>query len=368
MAIAMQRKGLNVTVYESAVKFKTVGAGITLASNAMKAFTEIGIAEDIMKAGKEIKAMAIKDDKGKVISFTDAEKLTADFGVVNNFTIHRAELHDVLAGLLIPGTIEFGKTCSDVIQHGRGVTIHFGDGSEAQAEYVIASDGIHSPIRRKLLPESSPRFSGYTCWRAVVSDLPEDFNSSEASESWGPGKRFGIVPLSNNRVYWFATLNARANDPIMRNASSEDLLHYFKDFHFPIPEILERTRDEQIIWSDIIDLKPIRKFAFERIVLMGDAAHATTPNMGQGACMAIEDAATLANGLMKYSPEETFIKFEASRIRRTTEIVKQSWNIGKIAQLENSLVISLRNGLFRKIPKSVIDKQMKSLYNVSFQL
>lgn len=366
LAIAMQRKGMDVKVFESAPQFKPLGAGIALAANAMKAFQEIGIAQEVIHAGKKIKRMYGKDDQGRVISFTDAVQLTERYGAVNNFTIHRADLHEVLTKLLRAGTIEFGKACVDFVQNESDVTINFSDGSTVLSDYLIACDGIHSPIRKKLLPESIPRYAGYTCWRAVVDDLPDGFNPDETTETWGPGKRFGVVPLSNNRVYWFATLNAKANDPIFRNFTTKDLEKVFNGFHFPIPEILERTKNEQLIWSDIIDLKPIAQFAFGRVVLLGDAAHATTPNMGQGACMAIEDAATLANGLSKYPSQEAFKKFESHRIERTTNIVNQSWTFGKIAQLENSLLISMRNSLFRKIPQRTIDKQLKALYEVSF--
>lgn len=367
LAIAMQRKGLEVTVFESAPQFKPLGAGIALAANAMKAFEDIGISREIIQAGRKIKRMYGKDDRGRVISFTDAAQLTEQYGVVNNFTIHRADLHDVLAKLLKPDTMSFGKACVGFEQTEIGVSIDFSDGSTASADYLIACDGIHSSIRKKLLPKSLPRYAGYTCWRAVVDDLPDGFNPDETTETWGPGRRFGIVPLSNNRVYWFATLNAKANDNKSKKFTTKDLSQVFKNFHFPIPEILDRTKNEQLIWSDIIDLKPISRFAFRRVLLLGDAAHATTPNMGQGACMAIEDAATLANGLIKYPTEEAFQKFETHRIKRTTHIVNQSWSFGKIAQLENPLLISLRNGLFRKIPQSTIDKQLKALYEVSFQ-
>lgn len=366
LAIAMQRKGLRVKVYEGALQFTPLGAGLALAANAMMAFADIGIDAEVIKAGKKIKRMFGKDETGRTISFTDAEQLTTRFGVVNNFTIHRADLHEALVSLLQKDTVVLGKILVDFDQDKKGVTLNFGDGSQAQADHLIACDGIHSLIRKKLLPGSVPRYSGYTCWRSVVSDLPEDFNPEETTETWGPGRRFGVVPLSGNRVYWFATLNAKANDPRMRGFTSGDLLDQFKGFHFPIPQILERTRDEQLIWSDIIDIKPIRQFAFEKVVLMGDAAHATTPNMGQGACMAIEDAATLANGLIRYSPEEAFRKFETHRINRTTSIVNQSWNFGKIAQLENPFLILLRNTLVRRVPKGTIDKQLEKLYDVSF--
>ena len=152
----------------------------------------------------------------------------------------------------------------------------------------------------------------------------------------------------------------------MKDARVTDLLELFRDFHFPIPQILERTKDEELIWGDIIDIKPIRQFAFGRIVLMGDAAHATTPNLGQGACMAIEDAATLMNALIKYSPEEAFRRFEKHRIKRTSGIVNQSWRVGQLAQLDNPVLRSLRNSVFRSLPKRVVMDQLRNLFEVSF--
>jgi 2-polyprenyl-6-methoxyphenol hydroxylase-like FAD-dependent oxidoreductase len=153
----------------------------------------------------------------------------------------------------------------------------------------------------------------------------------------------------------------------MRSLRVPELLTYFSGFHSPVSEILKLTRNEDIIWSDIIDLKPIERFAFDKIVLMGDAAHATTPNMGQGACLAIEDAAVLANCIEDYSTaEEAFRKFEQKRIKRTTRIVNGSWTLGKAAQLENPLLISLRNAAVRMTPSHVAQRQVKFIHDISF--
>jgi 2-polyprenyl-6-methoxyphenol hydroxylase-like FAD-dependent oxidoreductase len=366
LAIAMQKKGFNVKVYEAAPYFKPLGAGIALAANAIKAFADIGIADQVVSAGKRIKKILGKDYKGNVLSFTDAEHLTEVFGVVNSFTIHRADLHSVLSGLLQPGTLEFGKVCSDFDQS-KNVVIRFSDGTATEADYLIACDGIHSIVRKKLLPASLPRYAGYTCWRAVVDDSPAGFNHDETSESSGKGRRFGVVPINSNRVYWFATLNAGANDAAMKAYTTRELSECFKEFHFPIPQILEKTKDDQLIWGDIIDIKPITQFAFGRVLLLGDAAHATTPNMGQGACMAIEDAATLANGLAKYEPEEAFTKFEAHRIKRTTKIVNQSWQFGRLFQLENPVLRYIRDSVFKMTPKRVIERELQKLFDVSFE-
>lgn len=368
LAIAMQRRGFDVTVYERAQQIKPIGAGLGLGGNAVKAFFEIGIGDDVLEAGKIIRMVRIKDQHGRILTETDSVQLSARFGTVNNFTIHRADLHQVLMRHLVPGTLELNKDCIDTMQDENGVHLLFSDGTRAHAGYVIACDGIHSPIRKKLIPESSHRYAGYTCWRAVINDIPAGLNMDETSETWGPGLRFGIVPLSNNRLYWFACANAKQNDPQMRQARIPDLLERLSGFHAPIHQILRHTKNEDLIWSDIIDLKPLRRFAFDRIVLAGDAAHATTPNMAQGACMAIEDAAVMVNCLESYlTPEEAFRRFEAMRIQRTTRIVNDSWTLGKAAQVESPWLIALRNTAVRLTPASVAERQMKFINDVSFQ-
>lgn len=365
-AIALQRKGFPVTLYEAAPAFKPLGAGLSLSGNAIRAYEEIGIGPDVIAIGCKLQVARGKDELGKLITETSSVELKERFGVINNFTLHRADLHELLLSHLNPGTVQVGKSATSVSQSASGVTVHFADGTTATTDHLIAADGIHSVVRKQLLPDSQPRYSGYTCWRAVIQDLPAGIDLGEMTETWGKGRRFGVVPLSGKRIYWFATLNTTQNNPKMKDARVTDLLELFRDFHFPIPQILERTKDEELIWGDIIDIKPIRQFAFGRIVLMGDAAHATTPNLGQGACMAIEDAATLMNALIKYSPEEAFRRFETHRIKRTSGIVNQSWRVGQLAQLDNPVLRSLRNSVFRSLPKRVVMDQLRNLFEVSF--
>jgi 2-polyprenyl-6-methoxyphenol hydroxylase-like FAD-dependent oxidoreductase len=366
LAVALQRKNIDVTVYEGTPQWKPIGAGLGLAGNAVKAFREIGIEREVLKEGKVLKKVVIRNPKGKVLISTDSEDVSKRFGVVNNFTIHRADLHYVLIGQLRPGTVQLNKACVDFNQDDSGVGIIFSDGTRSRADYLIAADGIHSVARRKLLSNVKTRYAGYTCWRGVTDNLPPGFNADETSETWGQGTRFGVVPLTKDRVYWFACVNASANDPMMRSLGPSDLLVFFGEFHAPIPELIKRT--SKVIWNDIIDIEPINQFAFGKVVLMGDSAHATTPNMGQGACMAIEDAVVLANSIESMSTaEEAFRMFESKRIRRTTKIVNDSWQLGKVAQWENPFMASLRNMAISLVPKRVADNQFKFIYDVSLK-
>lgn len=367
LAIALQQKGYAVTVYENAPAIKPLGAGIVLAGNAMKAFTAIGLDQQVLKAGKEMKEFVIFDQQGKTLSRANAEKINATFGVVNTLTLHRADLHAVLLNELFPGTVLLDKNCIDFKQEHDQLKLFFGDGSTASADAVIAADGIHSVFRKRLLPSVDLRYSGYTCWRAVIDQQPGGFNNAVASETWGAGLRFGTVPLSNNRVYWFATADAPMKDAGMAAVTPDLLGDMFKDFHEPIEKIIRQTKQAQLIHNDIMDFAPVKQFAFGPIVLMGDAAHATTPNLGQGACMAIEDAVILANCISKSHDVKTaFMNFERQRIERTTKIVNTSFTLGKVGQFKNPLLVKIRNVGMRLTPERVAEKQLKFLYDISF--
>lgn len=364
-AIALQRIGIRAQVFEAAVEMKPVGAGLVLAANAIKGYAKLGIAEKIIARGRLLPVLSILDRSGRLITAADAELIGRKYGI-HNFAIHRPELHEALLDELDPAQLHTGKYATRFDQANGKTTLYFQDGASHQTDFLIVADGIHSPIRRQLLPGSAPRYAGYTCWRAVIDNpgLP----LAGATETWGPEGRFGIVPLANDRIYWFACVNAPQNDPAMRSLKITGLQEIFRRFHDPIPAILQHTPDEYLLWNDIIDLQPIRQFAFGNVVLIGDAAHATTPNMGQGACQAIEDAVILADELARHeTPETAFAAFERRRLRRTHFIVNNSWNIGRVAQWRQPWLTAVRNALFRMIPESVNERQLKKVLEVDFE-
>ncbi len=363
-AIALNRIGLQATLFESAPMIRPLGAGLALAANAMQAFQRLDIADQVIQKGRQLDAFSILDERGKIVTRTDSRAVSQRYGI-NNFAIHRADLHKTLLEQLTPSTIHTGKRALYVEQQPDGATVFFDNGTSHTSDYVLVADGIHSPIRQQLLPDSAPRYAGYTCWRAVVTNPGHDLH--EATETWGNRGRVGIVPLANDQVYWFACVNAPAQHEPMHQLTSQKLADRFSRYHAPIFDLLAQTPDENLLWNDIIDLKPLPRYAFGRILLLGDAAHATTPNMGQGACQAIEDAVVLAHELTSAeSPAVAFAAFERRRLARTHYITNTSRRIGQLAQATNPLLISLRNGLFRHLPASLNERQLETLYQVDF--
>lgn len=321
----------------------------------------------MMEYGKKLDKMSFLSAKGKTITETESF-LNNDQFSIDNVTIHRADLLFILRNALKPGTIVFNKRCVEFLQEPEGVTVSFEDGHTAWADAVVAADGINSIFRKKLVPTSNPRYAGYTCWRAVISNPGFVFDDFVAIETWGPSGRFGIVPLANGQIYWFACVNAKARDRQIAKYGIKDLLSIFENYHEPIPQIIQASDESSLIHNDILDIKPIHQYAFNRVVLIGDAAHATTPNMGQGAGQAMEDAYVLARCMMSSDNIITaFSAYENKRLDRTRKIIKMSKQMGRIAQLENSGLILLRNTVLNKIPPSLSMKRMEFLYDVDWE-
>lgn len=363
-AIALHNIGIEAVIFEAAPEFKEVGAGIALSVNAMKGYAALGLEDEIRVHGRQLDAFTIYDERGRRLNQTYKKSEIKPEGP-GNFMIHRADLQSFLVSKVNPTTVKFNKRMIDIEQVNNSIAIKFSDGSVHETEYLIVADGIHSVVREKLVPDSKPRFAGQTCWRCVIRN--PGINLQESFETWGRAGRFGIGPLLHDKIYWYASLNAKQDDPVFKHYGIHDLQKVFNNFHSPIPAVLAASTDADLIWGDLFDIKPISKFAFDRVVLIGDAAHATTPNLGQGGAMAVEDAVILANELKKQpNASLAFANFEKRRLPRTRKIVNDSWRVGKIAQVENRLMVSARNFIMRHLPASENERQLRFLFDVEF--
>lgn len=357
-AIALQQTGMQVKVYERSLMPNAAGAGIIIAPNALQALEPYGISDEIVRQGYPSDGFHLLSERGRPI--TQLEVLS-DYG--DQYSIHRKDLHQILLSALPPDTVEWGKTFSRLEQKDNRVRAIFDDGSYAEGDLLAAADGIYSKVRQQLVAKEPYRYAGYTCWRGVVSgdDLPG--LSAHFIETWGTKGRFGIVPLPNNQVYWYAVINARQSDPHIASYSTKDLHRLFKDYHDPIPDLLLKTNASDMIHRDIVDIVPMERFYSDRVVFVGDAAHAITPNMGQGACLAMEDARVLAESFrMQVSYQEAFADYDARRRKRIEYISKQSRQIGKIAQSESFLFSGIRNQLMKHAPTKISRRQAEYLY------
>lgn len=355
-AVALRQRGHRCTVIEAAPHVRTAGAGLTLSANAMHALASLGLAQTVRDAGQALRHLDILDASGALLSHLDATD--PQTSVV---AIHRAALHNILLDAAEPHQLITDRRVVDIDLHQGARQVRFADGSRAQADVIVVADGIHSAARRALVPDSAPRYAGYTCWRGVVR-VPE-LDLVDATETWGDQGRVGLVPIGDGQVYWFVTANAPAHADWARTMTSADLARRFAHYHDPIAHVLRVTPNDRVLWNDIIDIEPLQRWAFDNAVLIGDAAHAMTPNLGQGACQAIEDAVMLAAKLgTERTVATSLIAFERSRIKRASDIARMARRIGAVAQWTTPWKSATRNALMRMMPQSANQRRMQRLF------
>ncbi|PWN71551.1 monooxygenase [Chryseobacterium phosphatilyticum] len=347
LANVLKQHQYDFTIYESAPEIKPVGAGIMMAVNAMQVFDRLGLKEKIENAGNKIHRITIANESLRTISKTEILDLEAQYKSCN-VAIHRAELQKILAENLGPENILLNHSLQK-IERKEHYILDFENRIPIESKIVFGADGIKSRVRNQILKTGTIRNAKQKCWRGLVDfDLPEKYHH-EAFEMWGKGKRFGFVRISDKKVYWYACINEKS---FSRYAMIADI---FNDFDDLVLEIIKSTANENIICNNISDLSPIPKWYADNLCLIGDAAHATTPNMGQGACQAIEDAYIIGRLLEKNNDFNlVFEEFQNIRRKKVDYIVSTSRTIGKISQWERGN--ALRNFLMGLVPESTHQK------------
>jgi 2-polyprenyl-6-methoxyphenol hydroxylase-like FAD-dependent oxidoreductase len=350
-AMALRQRGIDVEIFERSRELTEVGAGISLWANALKALYRLGLRPALDANSFVSEEGAVRTANGAVLMRTSAREMAARIELPV-MVFHRAELLATLRAGADGIPVHLDRECREVSQDAASVTVRFAQGIDAHADVVVGADGLRSVIRERLTIPGQIRYAGYTAWRGIV---PFRTASLLAGETLGRGQRFGLVPISRDRVYWYATANAPEGG---RGPASEEktrLTQLFSDWHAPIPELIGGTDAEAILRNDIYDRDPVDHWGVGRVTLLGDAAHPMTPNLGQGACQAIEDAMVLARCLAEpggSSVQDALRRYESERIRRTAGIVTTSRRIGQVFQAESRILCWLRDAVLRLTPAS----------------
>ncbi|WP_128817753.1 FAD-dependent monooxygenase [Streptomyces sp. S063] len=361
-AVALSRRGWRVTVCERASALTGIGAGIVLAPNALRALESIGLGPAVSAGEPLAGVLGLRTPDGAWLSRTGA---TASRYGPPARAVHRGFLIDALAAALPPGALRLGVSVGGVVEAAEGAVVVRTSAGELRADAVVAADGLRSALRGQLFPRHpGPRYAGETGWRAVLSGagLP----ALPAAETWGKGERFGIVPLADGRVYVYATA---VTGPGTRPADHRaELIRRFGAWHDPIPALLERLDRREpgpvtVLHHDFHELaEPLPRFHSGRVALLGDAAHAMTPNLGQGGCQAIEDAVVLAHLLAGGTGVPAALAaYTEARHGRTTRISRRSRRMGDLARLSHPLAVSVRNFAVRATPSAVTTRGLDTL-------
>ena len=354
LAAALRHAGLECLVLERAPAFAPLGAGITVQPNGLRSLAPLGMDGAVVAAGEKLAELSIRHWRGATLSRMDGASFPRLFGAPA-VAIHRAKLHAVLLSANGEVGVRLGFEVARFEEAATSVAVVARDGERLTGSLLVAADGLNSAVRAQLLGDGPPRYAGYTSWRGVTP--PCDLVPAGAtSESWGPGARFGIVPIGGGRVYWFATANAPAGGT---DAGLETLLARFGEWHAPIAELLRATPAAAILRTDISDRPAAPRWSAGRVTLLGDAAHPMTPDLGQGGCQAIEDAVVLAGALSeaRSAGEDlaaALLRYERRRAPRANRVVDQARRFGAVGQWSAGPLRGLRDLMVRLTSRGAV--------------
>jgi 2-polyprenyl-6-methoxyphenol hydroxylase-like FAD-dependent oxidoreductase len=353
LALFLRKAGIACAVYEAFPDKEGVGGGLNLAPNGMNVLAALGLAEKTIACGSAAAEICFRNERGRVLArFRN--------GSVEKYrqpsaSMMRSALHEVLKDELNAQRLEihYEKRLRTITQDAAKVVAHFADGTQAEGDILIGADGIHSQTRSAILPNGPrPAYVGIIALGGLVlgSTVPAVLQRDKQSLNftYGPKGFFGYMGVHDGHVMWWSNLPSKKEltpeelAALSVESIKEDMLALYHGYHEPIPTLIANTQSPVKI--NISDIRSLPKWHVGRVLLIGDAAHAVSPNAGQGASMALEDAMVLAQLLRDSGDdyERVFMQFEADRKPRVEKIVAEGRRRGVDKQIVSPLQSRIR--------------------------
>jgi 2-polyprenyl-6-methoxyphenol hydroxylase-like FAD-dependent oxidoreductase len=341
-AVALRDAGHEVEVFERAKALAEADAGLTLWPNGTLALRRLGVLDAVRRRGAPLARLHLRRWDGAPLMGIPTERFDTEA-----VGVHRADLYAALLARLPSGSIHLNSACEAAVDATGGVTLA-GTGGVG-FDLVIAADGARSGFRAAVCGVDAPRYAGYTVFRGVVAPARSPLPAGLATETWGRGLRFGLFPIGGGRWCWYAAVDQPEGAVVPTAVRREHLRALFAGWSGPAPGLVAAT--PLILQTDAFIRPPAPRWSQGRVLLIGDAAHPMPPNLGQGACMTLEDAALL--GELLSGPRElsaALARFEAERRGRVESIAARSSRIGALGQWSAPLMAASRDAAARLIP------------------
>jgi FAD-dependent urate hydroxylase len=323
--IALTQAGYDVEIYDRVQEMRPVGAGISLWSNGVKVLNRLGLGAQIAAIGGQMSRMEYRTQTGDVLNTIDLLPLIHTVGQ-RPYPVARRDLQGMLLKAF-PGEVKLGHKCIGVEESETGVTAFFENGQQATGDVLIAADGIRSTLRSYVLGQGvEPQYGGYINWNGLVS-------ADEAlapKDCWmiyvGDHKRASMMPVAGDRLYFFFDVPLPKGTPANPDTYKAELKQHFQGWAEPVQTLIDRIDPHTVARPEIHDLKPIDRYVKGRVALLGDAAHATCPDLGQGGCQALEDSLVLANYLTttNLGVEYALQRYQQERTERANAVVQKA--------------------------------------------
>lgn len=353
-ALALHRRGLKCRILEQAPAISEIGAGLLLSPNACRVLQSLGVMNALKERSCVVPRWLVLNTEGETLQNLNPHSSRKDLSV----STRRSDLQSVLLEALPTEWMCSGWKAHSYEDSYGGALVRSTEGKTHCARLIVAADGSHSAAAdSRLHPQ------GYVGWRALVDDVPDRWKNGCVSETWGQGMRFGIAAVNDRQCYWYASANSEPGRAPTAEQTHSKLLRRFEDWHDPIPSMIHRTPPEQILRHDIADAIPNWKEpGFRRVVKIGDAAHPMTPNLGQGAALALEDAWELAAFIATGRDLTTSIqRFHHQRKWRVMKIWLASRLLGEAIQCEHPRLNKVRDLLAQWTPDGLASWSLRRL-------
>ncbi len=323
--LTLRRAGYAVEIYEKTNQIRPAGAGISVWSNGVKVLNSLGLGDEIAKIGGQMDVMEYRSHHNELFNRISLHPVIKTVGQ-RPYPVSRTELQSLLLKTFNTETetVKLNAQCIGVEQDEHRVTAYFADGYQTSGDVLIAADGVHSKLRDYVVGRPVElRYAGYVNWNGLV-EIREDLGDKN---TWiiyvGEGKRASMMPIGNHRFYYFFGCPMAKGTVVEPQYRKQELKHLFAGWPFPVQRLIERLNPHESNRLEIHDLDPLETLVKGRVALLGDAAHATTPTLGQGGCQAMEDAEIISRFLLttNLGVEDALKRYEAERKERTSTLV-----------------------------------------------
>lgn len=330
-ALALARQGVDVELADADPQWRAYGAGISVTGLSLRAFADLGILDEVRDKGFVGAGIRLRGVDGAVIMESPVPPVDAP-PVARSGGIMRPVLHEIMSRRVRDAGVRvtLGAQITEIVQHAAGVEVALPEGRSERFDLVVAADGIFSTTRRLLFPEApQPKFTGQGCWR-IVADRPPEV---DRAEMWlGGSVKLGFNPVSPDKMYAFILEHVPDNPWF----AAEEQLGHIAELLAPYGGYVAAVR-ESLGQDSQVNYRPLEWLLLRapwhkgRVVLIGDAVHATTPHMASGAGMAVEDGLVLAAELAHHADlGEALAAFTERRFERARMVVENSVRVGEI--------------------------------------
>ncbi len=354
--IALRSAGFHAEVFEQSSELREAGAGVGLWSNAMASLDQLGVS---IRGSRPLRTLTGANASGKELSLIKLDTLGPDFASAACFVVLRPALLAALAERLPKEVVHTSSRALHVEALEGRVRLHLEGGRIEDGDLLVGADGLHSIVRSLVVGEDNLRYSGQTCFRGVAQLRVAEADTLR--EIQGRGQRGAVCPVDLETVYWWAAHNAPAGKILEPLSRKNHLLARYRGWPFGLEDAILATASDAILQNDLVDRPPADAYVRGRVVLIGDAAHPTTPNLGQGANMAIDDAIVLARSLrVEATVSGALERYQRERLARTRQIVQRSWSFGQMCLWKSAPAVWLREVMLRLTPQAMMRGLLRS--------